>query len=569
MPGNNTVPIYNPDGLWQIWNFNDVYTGPSGAGQYVPKVGDLVYQIVDATKTEYVVTARDPVTDLTTLRLISGAVSDGEFTMNILFGVGPGTQADTYIAYLDKSVTPYRLTVDSRTSVAGSLVNYCKIFAGSDLSAATGTVISAMYDTGGNYLGENVPMTLAGSWQGQDLITNTAIKVPQPCRTNANLADGDLVTAVFYDQTGFVVSKRQLLIWNTGFVRGLDQSSKEVISIGLETPFLAGSNSKLINYPVNVPINAMNLVGVVNYSDGSLVRWAVDGTRFSVTGLDAYAPTIVGQEVPIVLKYQLQTGESAYGMSNQNTDHISDTYTVVTQAVSGSYAVKLFCYPVWISPQAGYRLSWWLYDLARSILYDVTNQVQIDTNVSAYQALAYGTKQTLRVFVNLQDVNAIYQDFFHVQVVDVILNNPETTRPAINAVPNWTVTPDSGTVPLYGHGVHATYYAASSNSNQVKLMGDYTDFPSWLNAYFTQAMPLYNPTTETQAPDPTHFAILVAGTRTEYPISQWNQVIVLSQVLSNNDTLFLQFFRRTSQADLQLCTSGVSLFKVNSLGNYI
>ena len=49
MPGTNTVPVQNPEGRWTIWNYNDLFTGPTGTGIYVPNVNDEVHQIVDAT----------------------------------------------------------------------------------------------------------------------------------------------------------------------------------------------------------------------------------------------------------------------------------------------------------------------------------------------------------------------------------------------------------------------------------------------------------------------------------------------------------------------------------------
>ena len=257
-------------------------------------------------------------------------------------------------------------------------------------------------------------------------------------------------------------------------------------------------------------------------------------------------------------------------MENQNSDHISKIYTIVTSAVDGSYAVQLFCYPQWISALAGYQLNWFLYDLARSITYDVSNMVTIDTvNGPAFQPIAYGVHQTLKVFVNLQDVNAVYANFYHTQIVDVVLNFAASNRPAIATIPDWFVTPVSGSLPLYGQGVHATYYNPGGSSNQVLLTGDFTDFTSWLNAYFNNTLPLYNPTIETQAPTPTHFAVLAGGVRIEYPITQWNQAIILSQSLTDSSTIFLQFFQRTTQADLQLAIAGVPLWQVDSVGNYL
>lgn len=570
MPTGNTVPIYNPQAAWQIWNWNDIFTGPTGTGQYVPKVGDVVYQIENSTKTEYVCRAVNTQTFLSDLAVINNTTLDGTFNMSTLFGVGPGTQADTYRVYIDKSVTPYRMGCDGRLSIAGSLVAYVKFFAGTDISPE-GAVISQVYDSSGVFIGENVALEQVGVWQGNALVDNTAIKVPKTCYTQAELADGDIITCVAYDTAGFVVSKRQLLVENTGFVRGLDASAKEVVSIGLLTPFLAAPNSTKINFPVNVPVVAMNLVGVVSYSDGSTVEYAVDGTKFSVAGLDAYAPTIVGQSVPIVLKYQLQPGESAYGMNNTNSDHVSAAYTIETQAVDGNYQVQLYCYPEWINHISGYAIRWYMYDLNRSQVTDVTAYVTIDPSRGPiFNPTLYGAKQTLYVYLNLQDVNVIYNRFYHVQIVDIVLNNPASTRPAINGLPDWQVTQQAGQVPLFGPGVHARCYSQNLNSNQLNLQGDFTgDYTGWLNAYYRLTRPLFNPSTETSAPDPTHFAIFAGNFRTEYPLSQWNQLIVLTQPLTNNSTIYLQFFKRTAQADLQLSVAGIPLWMTDVNGNYI
>jgi hypothetical protein len=295
---DNVAPLYNPDNRWQVWNRSDIYIGTTGTRKYVPNVGDEVHEIIGAVITRYVVASIDPVTFIAVLQqenvtTITQAMSDND----ILLGVGPGTQSDTYRVYVDKTVTPHRMSVDARLVIRGSNANVCKIFRNTNVSG-TGVVISAIYNSSGLLLSENVPLEIVST----TVLNNTAAKVVSVCYTSFDLQDGEVVTAVFYDTAGFVVSKRQLLIENTGFIRTTDASLKYVSHIALESAFLSGANSRLIQYPQNVALSAANFIGVVYYSDGSSTRLAVDGTRFAIAGLDSYAATIVGQKSQVVLK---------------------------------------------------------------------------------------------------------------------------------------------------------------------------------------------------------------------------------------------------------------------------
>lgn len=559
---NNVAPVYNPNGLWQIWNMRDIYTGPSGTGQYVPKVNDLVYQVDGRVINKFVCTGVNLSTMLPTLVAVDESVNQQDVQpMNVLFGSTP----DTYRVLIDRSVSPYRVSVDSRLSIHGPSNQYCKLFKGTDISS-NGTVISAVYGTGGNYIGENLQLELVASDRYSN---NTAIKCVAQGWTTSDLANGEIVTAVIYDADGVETSSRQLIVQNSGFVRSTDAAAKAVVSIGIESPFLSAANSSIINYPVNVPLTALNLVGVVNYSNGESLKMAVDGSRFSVAGMDAYSPTVVGQDCPITLKYRLQAGEVAFGAQNAAIDHFSENYTLVTTAVSGTYQVQLYCYPVWVDANAGYQLRWFLYDLDRSINYEVTGMVQIDTSRSVFHPTTYGSKQTLSVYLNLRNVNTTYSDFTHTQIVDIVLNNPATYRPAANALSLWQVTQQAGKVPMFGSGVHAKIYQDTPSSFSVDLRGDFTSYAEWLNAYYTLSRPLFNPATETQAPTPTHFKLTYGGQSAIYSISQWSSAIELSWSLQNSDTLFIEFIRRTSSIDLQLSKIGVPMWQVNGVGSYI
>lgn len=562
---DNYSPVYNPDSRWQIWNMNEIYLGTVGWGKYVPKVHDEVHEIIGATITCYIVVEINLVTLVPVFRQEdSSTVTQPLSEDDILFGTGPGTQSDTYRVYIDKSVAPYRLAVDARLSVGGSLVNACKIFRGANVSTS-GVVISGIYNANGQLVSENIPLELVAS----ETLTVHAIKAVMPCHTTANLDNGDLVTAVFYDALGFVVSKRQLLVENTSFIRTTDANRRYVVGIDLECPFLTSTNSRLIRYPVNVPLNALNLIGVVNYSDGSARKLAVDGTKFSVAGLSSYAATSVGQRSPIVLKYALSVDEVAYGVSVGSDSHISEFYEIETANTDGAYAVQLYAYPVWVSAVEGYRLEWFLYDLDRGIRYPVTALVTVDPTIKTFNPRQYGVKQILRAKINLKAVNGTYRLFYHVQYLDILLNMPGTDRPGVEKIPNWNVAVTSGLTPPYGESAYATYYRRATNAWDVKISGGLLTQAAWLTAVYRTTSPLFDNQRESAAPAPTHFILESGANSAEYPISAWDDMITLNGTLQNNSTLLLKFFKRTTDTDLHLSVAGMPLYAVDDVGNYL
>lgn len=230
------VPVYEPNARWCVWNFDEIFMENSpGKGRYVPKVKDLVVKMEDAnTFITYEVKAIDAVTLYPNLAVVRPNGMSFDLTgTDILFGTGPGTQSDTYRVYLDTSVIPHVLAVDARLKIGGSMSTFAKIFLGADTSD-TGTVISRMYDSSGKFLSNNIPLEMIAV----DSHTNYAWKCVTVGYTNLALEDGELVTCVIYNAEGHVVSKRQLLIENTAFIRQANDNMKYVTGISLDSPFI-------------------------------------------------------------------------------------------------------------------------------------------------------------------------------------------------------------------------------------------------------------------------------------------------------------------------------------------
>lgn len=550
---DNIAPIYNPYDRWQVWNINEIYTGTIGQGKFVPKIDDVVFEIDGNTIVRHIVRDINPTTMVAILQQESLAQTDPLSPEDIIFGVGVSTPSETYRIYIDKSVNPYTLTVDARNKVYGSMTNYCKIFKGVDTSN-TGQVISRMYDTNNNFLGENIPLELVA----YDNLTNHSIKVVSPAYTNADLKDGEIVTAVVYNDQGGVVSRRQMLAVNTAFIRSPDASKKYVTSISLQSPFLSSTSDRLIEYPINVPLNGLNLTGRVTYSDGSYKEYPVDGTRFSIFGFDGYLATIVGQRINLVLKYNLQPNELSYDLTSADPAHISVEYQAVTLNVDGSYNLKLFGYPVWIDDINGYRLEWFLYNLDRNIKYNVTPYVTINTDYRPFNPTLYGVVQRLNVSVNIQNANGAFKSYIHAQTIDVVLNRRGVERPN-----NWTIGFSPDQLPRYGVDTFATAYFIGPNQWRVRLDCEAADFQTWIDRVYARTEPLYDSSNEVGPIDPNWFSLTIGSTTTEYPISQWANEFIFNGVIQNNTTVYLRFFKRTSETDLELAIAGMILYYVD------
>lgn len=540
------VPVYDPDRGFRTWHMSQIYNGEDG-GQYVPNIDDLV---VDYETGFWRCVENDPTTGLSTLIRWVLPKDPGELTTeDTLLGAGPGYQSESYRAYLDTSVMPHTLAMDSRLHVYGTALTSCKVFLGTDTSER-GTVISSYYDQGGTMLGENIPLELVAN-PNQD---NLAIKTPMVGYTNLELDDGEVVTAVFYDDVGSARSIAKLLIKNTAFIRTTDASRKFVTGIHLETPFLSDADDTLVQYPINMPVDALPLTGVVTYSDGSKVRHPVDGTKFVMHGLRNYVATEAGQRVPLVLTYYFSEGEYNYGASTGENKHLSVNYQATTLALDEAFEIKLFGYPVWVDAVNGYRMEFFLYNLNRQRVFNVTPFVQLGTNSPNFDPLNFTQTQHLIYTVDMNKVDSSYPAYRHVQTMDISLKAPGT-----DPVTNWLIGFAPGQTPKYGAGLQAEAEFIDVDNWKLAIDNDFNSKEEWLNHVYYPTLPLFNAEKEEKAPAPNYFVLVLARRELEFHIDQWNEVFTVPLDLSEGETLFIKWIYRTQDGDLQLGVSGLPL----------
>lgn len=549
------VPIYRPDDRWCLWNINELWSGTVGEGKYVPKLLDGVREYVETSYNEYQVESINPVTLIPTLRLVKP--SNMVFTFpetDVLFGIDPN-QSDTYMAYVDKGVMPYILSLDARLKINGSMAKNAKIFKGADTSE-TGLVISKIYDNSGNFLTDVVELELVGL----DNITNYAIKAVPPCKTNQNLLDGEIVTVVIYSDNGHVVHKRQFKVVNTAFIRGPAANRKYVVSINIECPYISPTEEFVIEFPLNTPVNALGIRGVVNYSDGSSTKYSLSG-KMNLYGLDQYISSIVGQTYDLVLSYTLDQDEAANVGVSSDGKYVTAPYTLKTVEVDNSYNVKIFGYPMWISNAQGYRMEWYLLNLNRNIFINVTPYVQFAENTGAFDPKAYGYSQIKSITLNLALASGTFKPYIHTQVVTITLARAPAgplDQGQDTHVTHWTVLsqPGSGVIP-YGIDTVMIIAVPDEDTHDIGRIIDFTvgceTLEDWLDKVYYRTYPLFDPRVEMAPPRPTHFEIFdIYGSKSSFTIDEWNTQLNLSFNIAANSTPFVRFYKLTALGEMTL-----------------
>jgi len=534
------TPIYQPDARWTMWSIHEIYRGETGKNKYIPKLRD--YVIEPETGATWIVTDLNNVTFIPELSPIS---MKNEISVDELLS----STADNYRVYYDKSITPFTLTVDGFMRTYSSTASFARIYKGPFIDPTK--IISRRYDNNGNFVGHDIPLQLV-SFNSQQ---NYAIKSIPTCNTDVTLTDGEQCTVVIFDTGGKVITKSSCIVDETTFVAQAYAEQKYITNIFIKSVFITDTNSDEINYPVNLPIPSFNPIGVVQYNDGSQVEYPVDGDKFRLYGLDQFVSTIVGHKVPLVLSYRLDSSESALATIESDNYYVTRPYKLVVSNPNRSYNVKLFVYPVWTDAINGYTYKAFLMNLDRNILYDVTNVIALAANSATFNPLAYGITQRLTFTVDLANVSGIYNHFLHVQTVDIILRGPANDPSVTNVWEVGSQVPTS--IPYFGTNLRAERDGITST--KITIGNNLDTVEQFITKLYRTTLPLFNPLTELEAPDPTHIEVRYLTESIIVPISDYNQQFVFPNPIPAYANIDVVFLKETISGYLKLSIASLTV----------
>jgi hypothetical protein len=201
-----------------------------------------------------------------------------------------------------------------------------------------------------------------------------------------------------------------------------------------------------------------------------------------------------------------------------------------------------------------YDLKWYMADLNRVAIYDVTANVTFANNSNPFNPVLYGIVQTLTPVINLQAVLGSADNYQHVQTIDVTLMMPGTQNGT-----NWTISHTAGQNPVYGTDLWAQSVMINQGNWTINLTSGCSSFQEWLNKFYYDTLPLYNSNVETEAPAPNMFSIVFGNTKFDFPISSWNQTLNITRAMPDASTLFIKFYRRVQDNDIMLSIAGVTV----------
>lgn len=527
------TPLYQPDARWTIWSIHDIYMGAEGLNKFIPKVGDYVVEPESGNMFK--------VADLSLLTFIPELVPV-ELRKEVTVDEIRATSTGSHRIYFDKSVSPYTLAVDGLLRVHGSSASYARIYRGQFIDPTK--IISRRFNNSGVFIGHDIPLELV-AFNTHD---NYAIKSIPTCSTDQDLPDGEVCTVVIFDSNSKVLSRTTCLLEETTFVAQAYAEQKYITQIFLKSAFITDTTANNIAYPVNLPTQAFNPIGVVQYNDGSQIEYPVDGDKFSLYGLDQFVSTIIGHRIPLVLKYRMDANES--GLASVQTDHhyITRPYSMVVSSPNTSYNAKLYVYPEWVDAVNGYRLTGYLTNLDRNIMLEVTNYLSLASNSPSFNPTGYGLTQRLMFSIDLANVSGVFNHFQHIQTVDIILRAPAADAVIQNIWEAASQVPSPGS--YYGTNLRAITDPATrkklSIGNNIATVDDF------LTKVYNPTNPLFNPTTETSAPKPTHMEVSHLGESVVVPMTDYTAPIQFTNEILHLRNIQVVFMRQTPQGFLKL-----------------
>lgn len=538
------APIADPERSWRVWNIDELYhkDDRDHDGRYLPNKGDLIFSqdggFFIVTNVDY----SDATFNYEPWRTPkhSGLNQEDE---SKLISTSAGMPSQSYRLYLDTSVVPYVMAFDSRLKVYGSVVKHVKVFTG--YNPEQGELISRVYDNKGNLKSDAIELEHVYDENGY----RPAIKTPKVGNCSIKIDDGEVVTGVFYDDEGHVVSTSTLLVKNTSWIRRAHQDRKYVESIEIDSSFISQSDPKLIDVPVNVNMESVPMIGVVKYSNGEKKRMSIDGTKFKLMGLNQFVSTIVGQRQPLTLIYYLGEDEESVDTLDHESGHIAASYTITTSPVDGAYSVKIFTAPYWIDKETGYRLKHWLYSLERKEYYDVSDKVRISSGSSDFHPKEYGNIQDITFTLDLNEVDPRYVRYRHLQTTRIILDREGNMK----VTPHWRVYYDKDGD--YFGGMIAEVEYKGVERYRIRLDNGYESKEAWLRYAYERLLPILDPANESRPPEPTHFRLHVGSWSQEYSIDMWDAEFEVPRSRESGQLVNVQFIRREGDKDYQLAMS--------------
>ncbi len=505
--------IKHNDNNFRGWRHDQLYFGgPQVGTQYVPNVDD---QVTDWDNGLYRVVSVDvngvPTLELK-MRFVDAASLNGS-SDSLITALSQYQPNVTSSAYYDNATSPATITIDAHFPVYDQDSAKMLFYKGTDVSVATGELISERYTGGGVFIDNDVSLTAIDP-------SNPAIKRPDPFRTTKPFVPGDIITGVVYNAAGGVLGKTSFLIINSSTIRPASLSGNAISGISLDSPLVDPSDSSRLLNDANTPFTTAGTEMILHYTNGTTQKIPIDGSKAKILGLSNYDTASVIRPTRIMAAYYPGPSEPYI---NGGPGFLFKEYTLANITSAPIYALRLYMIPRFVDNATGWIFTYRLANLARDVDLDVTADV-VTTLVSGGTFLknSYAAEQQVLLKLDMDTVApGAYPGHVHTQLMNITLDIPSNTF----ASP-FIIDYNGDGTDLYGDGVWAS--ASSGPTGELLVNVAEPTLTEWFRSIYTSSTPLRDPAVGPEPPVPTHFRVEVAGqVSAEIPVADFDKRIAL------------------------------------------
>ena len=547
--------IFPKIGSFNVWHYRELFVGKESGPWKVPNEGDIVY--TDQTGIKRVVDV-----DVTTGKFLwedynpyGVLVTDPRQEQNDpdsvavkLQGLGHGVPSDTSRLYLDTTVFPYQVALPMTTYSANPSVTHWRIFQGTDYTDINGKVVSSYYNTAGDFVSDRIPM-----YKNTIEPANSVYSYPATGNCTKKLDDGSIVTVVFYSAEG-IKDVRHMLVQNTDVIRRSERANTRITSMRLVSSAINEAYPNLIRLPQGSLISSLGLSLKLTYDSGIVAYVGTDDPRVKLLGADAFISTNVGARHRLTLAYVLGDSEiNDTGLSESLNGDIVDGYDVVIDTIDAQYASKVFVAPNYLSVVEGYTLKLTVMNLGHGLYSDVSNLCTI----TGFDPLLYDVEQEVIIQLQMSDVSTSLPSSLQTYIVYLTLHDP-----LVENQTSWDIAYELGQEVTSGTESVVTLAQEGSGEWTYNFSLGITQPLAWMNALYWPTKPLYDPSTELQAPVPDRFRVKIGDKEIDKPITEFNVPITTTYGLQDYKTLNVMFYRTSGNGDQYTSVVGLEVRRV-------
>lgn len=405
------------------------------------------------------------------------------------------TDNGRFSLYFDTRTTPYVATPDGKLIVEGlsprsyQMVRYP--------GTSNETVISQYYDTTGALVSTSVPLV--------QLSDTLNLWYLQACRVSVILSENEEIRFDIIDETGAVIRTASAFATKSTLVNDAMVYRPAITKMTVTANQMMADGSCFLFQNQNV--DSLHLVMTLSYADGTTQDITVGKNNSYLYGVTDLMPSYVGLKADLTVRYVLGTGETVdSALTGVSNGSIYTTIPIVVVPNDLTTPMKISLVPLWNTGSNRYNLKYVLYMLTANAAIDVSAYVTIETGSVDPTPSSFGIAQYWTISLDLSQVlpsqyssAAIYTQSFYV-----------TFAPNVNTV-KWTIQDSSTSVDSYGQD--------NANSRRPSFLWDSTkqqyffsstifgNTSAFLESFYYQASPPFDPTTAATAQTPTHFII--------------------------------------------------------------